>query len=77
MARMLTITLDDRIYQDLLKKASESGRTLEPAVITPVIAGLKQIDDDPLLRLAGCIKPGYADIGERHDDYIERLFSKN
>lgn len=76
MTNSLTLELPAPVYEWLVFKASESGRTPEQMILAWVETAAKhEKDDDSLLQLAGIFEADVTDIAERHDDYIGQQLS--
>jgi len=70
MGHTLTLEIPEDVYEPLLKRAKEIGRTPEEVVTEWLSTAVYRLADDPLLRLAGVFESDVTDISERHDDYI-------
>jgi hypothetical protein len=70
MPRALTIEIADDDFQNLQNWAAERGRTPEALAGEWLHVWVKEIEDDPLLQLAGIVDSDVPDVGERHDEYI-------
>ncbi len=67
MANSLTVELPDEVYEPLLARAKQTGKTPEEVVAECLAAVVQQFDDDPLLQLAGTIVSDITDVPEGHD----------
>jgi predicted transcriptional regulator len=67
MSQALTVQIPDETYQALLRLAEEAGWTPERWATECLIADVHRIDNDPLLKLAGCIDVDLGDAVEKHD----------
>lgn len=70
MGRELTIRLSDEAYAALLRVAAMAKLQPEEWATDLVVSEIRSIDEDPLLKLAGCIPTDITDVGERHDEHI-------
>jgi hypothetical protein len=72
MGHTIKVELPDDVYESLRRRAEQSGETPENFLAHWLSEGLhgSATGEDALLRLAGVLESGLADIGERHDDYI-------
>jgi hypothetical protein len=65
-----TLTLTDDLFQSLQKMAQERHATPEEAAAYWLDIILHEVQDEPLLRLAGSVKSELTDVGANHDSYI-------
>ncbi len=70
MGREFAVRLSDEAYEALLRIATMMDMSPEQWAASYLLDEIRSIDEDPLLKLAGCIKDGPADLGERHDEYL-------
>lgn len=66
MSRTLVLEIPEDAYEELVRSASRKGRQPERVAVEILADTLT----DPVMRLAGCLSMPYADIAERHDEYI-------
>jgi len=73
----LTLEIPNRIYKKLGEKAKMTGQTPEQLVLNWVQAAAEDVENDPLLQLAGVLHADVTNISERHDEYIGQELSAN
>ena len=71
----LTLEIPNRVYKRLLEKAKMAGQTPEQIALNWVQAAAEDVENDPLLQLAGVLHTDVTDISERHDEYIGQELS--
>ena len=74
MTRTITLELPESLYASLTQRAEQQQSTPEQLILdslaTTLGNGAQSVDDDPLIRLAGCITSDITDIAERHHEYL-------
>lgn len=70
MSKMITVQVSDYVYELLLNKATEMGQTPEQIALMWLEDKTKQIDNEPLLQLAGIFSSDVPNISAQHDKYI-------
>ena len=71
MVHQITLAVPDEIYQPLLQKAQESGRSLKEAAADCLAQALQSpAPGDRILRWVGAWASGVPDAAIRHDDYL-------
>ena len=70
MGHVLTIEIPDHVYESLVKRAEQVGKTPEEIIMEWVTHASQLLTDDPLLQLAGAFESNLTDISARHDDYL-------
>ena len=71
MIHRITLAVPDEIYQPLLQKAQESGRSLEEAAADCLAQALQSpAPGDRLRPWIGAWASGVPDASIRHDDYL-------
>ena len=70
MGHVLTIEIPDHVYEPLVKRAEQVGKTPEEIVMEWVAHAGPLLIDDPLLQLAGTFASNLTDVSARHDDYL-------
>jgi hypothetical protein len=68
--QILTVELEDRLYQALKQIAQQLAQTPEQISAQWIANAVERIECDPLLALAGTLECDVTDVGERHDHYI-------
>jgi hypothetical protein len=77
MGHALTLEIPDHVYESLVKRAEQVGKTPEEIVMEWVAHASQLLTDDPLLQLAGAFASNLADVSARHDDYLgQSLFEE-
>ena len=77
MGHTLTLEIADDLYEKLLRKAKETGKTPQEVLAEWVSMAVKDPAEDRLLQLAGEFESTVTDVSERHDDYIGRGLLKD
>lgn len=78
MSRVLTIQIQDDVYEPLSKKAKQIGQTPEQIATEWTENQVKILIEDALLKLAGIFESKINDVSDRHDEYIgQRLRNEN
>ena len=70
MDHALKVEVPDELYERLVKKAQEAGRTPEEVAADCLRSSDQTLADDPLLQLAGSFESDVRDVSERHDHYL-------
>jgi hypothetical protein len=77
MGHALTLEIPDHVYEPLVKRAEQVGKTPEEIVMEWVAHASQLLTDDPLLQLVGAFASNLADVNARHDDYLgQSLFEE-
>jgi len=77
MTRALTIEIPDEVYQPLVVRAREAGRSPESLAGDLVAQGMRHPGMSPeLRRWAGSVNSGVPDAAQRHDDYLGQAQSE-
>lgn len=71
MTHSLTLELPERVYNNLVEKASMNGKGVEEFVADDIISrDYPKYGEDPLDRLIGTLDTDVPDWGTNHDKYI-------
>jgi hypothetical protein len=57
MPRTVTLTIPDELYESLARVAAQTRQTPDELAACWLTDGLRGVEEDPLLKLAGCIGP--------------------
>jgi hypothetical protein len=77
MGHALTLDIPDHVYEPLVKRAKQVGKTPEEIVMEWVAHASQLLTDDPLLQLAGAFESKLTDVSDRHDEYLgQRLLEE-
>jgi hypothetical protein len=77
MQHTLTVEIPDEIYEPLLRRAQQTGKTPEAVVLEWLTSTAQHWTEDPLLQLAGCFASDVTDVSDQHDTYIgQSLFEE-
>lgn len=68
--RTLTIELEDHLYDVVKEMAEQNGTTPEVLGGECIARAVSQVENDPLLALAGTLESDVTDVAERHDHYL-------
>ena len=76
MAQLITIQIPEPVFECLVHRAKQLGKTPEAVAADCVVQSVGPPEDDPLLKLMGSIDSGPGDAAERHDYYIGQALAK-
>ncbi len=78
MIHQVLLDVPDEVYQPLLRKAAESGRSLE-AVAAECLAQAVQTaaPESPARKWAGALASGVTDASTRHDHYLGQALAED
>jgi hypothetical protein len=73
MTRAITVEIPDEVYQPLVVRAQEAGRSPEALAGDLIAQGIRHPGmSQEMRRWAGSLKSDAPDAAERHDDYLGR-----
>jgi hypothetical protein len=75
MSHTLRIEVSEPVYQALEKWAAIEGTTPQALASDWVARRVSELEGDPLMRWAGAIDVGAADVALRHDEYLGRAIA--
>jgi hypothetical protein len=70
MNHSLTLELPDNVYESLVKKAKQAGKSPEALAVQLLTAATQAIIDDPLEQFIGAFSSHGSDWADAHDKYF-------